>query len=143
MQKRLVVIAGLLAAFFFTSCTLKKSGYDLRSPDGHVRVNFYVTEDGMAFYNVILEDSVIIRYSRLGLVRDDGDFSTDLTIAGVSWNEPVEETYDLAVGKKLHCVYKVNRRILSLKNASGQKMDGVNITTNSIILAQTVIELFI
>ncbi|HDQ44222.1 MAG TPA: glycoside hydrolase family 97 protein [bacterium] len=108
-----------------SSCGRETSHHVVRSPDGQLAVTFRVAEDGTAWYRLSLGDSVILRDSRLGLVREDEDFSRNLSLASVSRSKKGEETYTLSHGKQRHHTYRYNRRVFSLENGSGRPMDVV------------------
>lgn len=96
------------------------------SPDGHLVVTVTVS-DGQASYTVASNGREIIRRSRLGVVRDDADFTHGL---GVTANYPkrvapqrVVDRYELVNNKRRHNVYEANRIVIETQTAAGKRMD--------------------
>ena len=99
----------------------------IASPDGRILVNVTVAA-GAATYAVSYGGQEILRKSRLGVVRDDADFSQGLDattnyLARVNKLEKVEDRYELLTSKRRQNVYRANRRVLELANQSGARMD--------------------
>jgi alpha-glucosidase len=97
------------------------------SPDGRIVVEVTVDE-GQPVYTVSLQGKPLIARSRLGVVRDDADFTTGLTPAAnyskrLEKLEKVDARYELLTSKRRNNVYRANRRVLALKTASGALMD--------------------
>src|SRR5262245_39956692 len=59
----------------------------LSSPDGRIAVQFGVDEEGHPVYSVLREGGAVLMPSRLGIVREDADFSRGLTLVKTS---PIE-----------------------------------------------------
>ena len=96
---------------------------DIVSPDGHIVVN--VVSDGDKFlYRVSLDGKPILRDSRLGVVRDDADFTQGLTI-GPNYSkrlaavEKVDDRYELLTAKRRHIEYRANRRVAEVMTVKG------------------------
>jgi hypothetical protein len=83
-------------------------------------VHFRISEEKQAFYRVEFSGTVILEQSKLGLIRDDEDFSNGLSLQSVSDVEVINSEYEL-LGRK--CSYAGNRRIFHLENSSSKKMD--------------------
>jgi len=99
----------------------------IASPDGRILVQVLVAE-GQATYSAALDGKEILQKSRLGVVRDDADFSqgVDVTanyLARVIKLEKVEDRYELLTGKRRQNVYRANRRVFELQTATGTRMD--------------------
>jgi hypothetical protein len=98
----------------------------ITSPDGRIRV--VVNVSGEVTYTVSLDNQEILRASRLGVVRDDADFSRELNVTAgfqkrIDQLEKVEDVYELATIKRRHNVYRANRRVLELQTPKGARMD--------------------
>lgn len=115
----------ILAVFTLVlqTCSVQKTDYVISSPDKKIAVNFKVSDENKAVYNVKYADSTVLMDSRLGVVRDDGDFSDNLQLISASDEENVKDDYTLLNGKRRHCSYYGIKRVFHLKNANGQKMD--------------------
>lgn len=97
--------------------------YALKSPNAKISVDFLLTASGEPLYSVSHSGLTILRQSRLGIVRNDGEFLTTMTLDSVSGVSVVSDNYTLLHGKRLNCTYKANKRIFYLKNANSQKME--------------------
>jgi hypothetical protein len=98
----------------------------ITSPDKRIVV--VVNLRGEPTYTVQLDDQVVLRDSRLGVIRDDADFSRDLGVTAsharrAGQLEKIEDVYDLATIKRRHNVYRANRRVLELQTSRGARMD--------------------
>src|SRR5689334_2622355 len=98
----------------------------ISSPDGRIVV--VVNVRGEVTYTVRLDNREVLRTSKLGLVRDDADFSRDLGVTAnypqrINQLEKVEDSYDLATIKRRHNVYRANRRVLEVQTLQGARMD--------------------
>ena len=103
----------------------EKSDYSVISPDKKISVHFNISDDKKAFYNVKYDDVLILQDSQLGIIREDEDFSKNLSLESASDIKAVRSNYEMLHGKKRFCSYTGNSRIFHLKNASGKKMDVV------------------
>ena len=95
----------------------------LKSPDTKISVNVWLTSAGAPVYYVFHSDSVILKESRLGIVRNDGDFSTNLVLDSVSSVSRISDSYTLLHGKRLKCNYIGNKCTFYLKNANSKAME--------------------
>ncbi len=98
----------------------------ITSPDG--RINVVVSVRGSATYTVTLDGQPVLRESKLGVVRDDADFTQGLDVTAnylrrVGQLEKIEDAYDLATIKRRHNVYRANRRVVEVQTQKGARMD--------------------
>jgi alpha-glucosidase len=114
-MKNIQLVLILLVATLFTDALCMKSA-TLKSPNGKISVNFWLTTDGNPVYSVLYAGSTILKQSKLGIVRADEDFSANLRLDSVSTNEVVSDTYRLLHGKRLNCAYRGNKKIFYLKS---------------------------
>jgi len=99
----------------------------IASPDGRIVVEASVN-DGAPGYTVSLEGKPVLGRSRLGVLRDDADFSTGLTPTAnyskrAAQLQKVDDHYELLTSKRRNSVYRANRRVLELQSASGARID--------------------
>ena len=73
--------------------------WTVESPNGLVEIEVALT-DGSATYEVRRGGVVVVDRSRLGLVTDDHDFSTDLVGTGASESRIVDDEFTLPHGKQ-------------------------------------------
>lgn len=121
MRRRLACLflsAGLLANL---TAAEAKPGL-LASPDGKLVVDFSL-KAGAPVYTIYREGQLVLRESRLGLVRDDADFSTGLKLLSESAVEPVVDRYEILTAKRRLNTYRANRKVFHLAAANGQPLD--------------------
>jgi DUF1680 family protein len=92
----------------------------LSSPDGRIAVQFGVDEEGRPVYTVLREGGAVLLPSRLGLVREDADFSRGLTLLSTSTVERISDEYTLLTSKRKNSRYVANRCAVDLRAASGE-----------------------
>lgn len=95
----------------------------INSPDGRLAVEVDLDATGVPRYEIRHDGRVVLAASRLGLVRDDENFTKELTLMGETAVEKISDAYDLPTGKRLHNRYAANRQVFHLKARSGKKMD--------------------
>ena len=124
--KKLALIT-MLFLCGFTSLTRAKAitANNIISPDKKITVLLILSPDGKLFYSVNYSGTKVISSSRLGIIRNDGDFSEKLTLLSASNPEPVKDNYFMLHGKRLDCIYNGNRRVFHIRNSAGSKMDVV------------------
>lgn len=93
------------------------------SPDGRLAVLFRLTPQGEPRYEVHLEGRPVLQPSRLGLVRDDADFTRGLRLVSRSGVREVEDRYELLTSKRRRATYRANRQVFHLADAAGRKLD--------------------
>ncbi|MCB0744501.1 MAG: glycoside hydrolase family 97 catalytic domain-containing protein [Ignavibacteriae bacterium] len=97
--------------------------YDLKSPNEKLSINFWLTENGEPVYSISSLGESIFKQSKLGVVRSDGNFSTDLILDSVSNVVDVKDEYKLLHGKRLECNYSANKKIFYLRNSDSKKIE--------------------
>jgi alpha-glucosidase len=112
-----------LSIFCMYPCSAKENEYLLNSPDKKISVYFRVSDNKNACYRLEFSGTAILGESKLGIIREDEDFSKDLSLESVSDVEVIKADYEMVQGKKHHCSYTANKRAFRLKNASGEKVD--------------------
>lgn len=97
--------------------------YSIKSPDGQIEVEFWVSEKGEARYRLLKGGEEVLEPSEMGLVRRDMDFSAKLQLEDAGDITEVREEYTLAKGKRLHRSYRAHRRTFHISNDWGHPMD--------------------
>ncbi|MGH8186889.1 MAG: glycoside hydrolase family 97 N-terminal domain-containing protein [Steroidobacteraceae bacterium] len=97
--------------------------HTLASPSQRLRVAFRRTESGEPRYSIALDRTTVLQESKLGLVRDDADFSRDLRLVDVRPVETVRDEYELATSKRRHNTYVANRRVFVLQTPQGAVLE--------------------
>lgn len=97
--------------------------YQIASPDGTVSVEFTLNASQAPVYQIRRQGTVVLQESRLGLIRDDEDFSRDLTLLAPSPVDTVEDRYEILTAKRRLNTYRANRQVFHLATAAGKKID--------------------
>ncbi len=118
-MKSKVLFVALLGLVFACKQNAEKW---VMSPSGKIMVDFRVNEQGQPYYNVEFAGSPVIENNTLGIVREDADFSSGMTITEVTETEPVTDNYSMLQGKQKDIYYKANKKIFSLENSKGNKV---------------------
>ncbi len=75
------------------------SKYELVSPDERLRVELSLNDLGQYSYSVLLDGNIVINQSKLGIQRNDGDFSSGLKPHEFLGPKPIIQNYNLITGK--------------------------------------------
>ncbi len=110
-------------ALIYIACTAGNENNFLESPDRNLTLHFRVSEDSLVYYRVECRGARVIRDSRLGILRNDADFSGSLVLDSVSGPDIVKDNYDLVTGKKTPVNYVARQKIMHLHNRDGYLMD--------------------
>ncbi len=119
----LAVILMFFALMNTNSFSQEVTIHTVTSPNKKITVSFRISKEGRAFYGVRYDDNIIMRNCRLGIVREDEDFTKGMSLEKVSDIENIKINYEMLHGKRRFCSYVGNKRIFHLVNASGKKMD--------------------
>ena len=122
MLKNIKLLLMVFVITSFTSAVCMES-YTLKSPDNKISVNFWITSTGSPVYSVSYLDTIILKQSKLGILRSDEGFSKNLFLDSVSNIIVVSESYKLLHGKRLNCSYTGNKEVFYLKNANSKVME--------------------
>ncbi len=117
------IVIPLILLMMLTGCQSNIPENELQSPDGKIRVTVNLYESSYPVYNVWYKNQLILQDSKLGLQRDDTDFTQNIQIYSVSSIKKVKDQYTMLHGKKKHFSYLGNQKIFHLKNSDDQKMD--------------------
>jgi len=88
----------LILTSLFSSLLLfcnAQSSYTISSPDKNITVN---CNPQQATYNISYKAAPVLKDSKLGIIRDDEDFSKDLKVIKASAPVIVKDSYSM-----LHC----------------------------------------
>jgi hypothetical protein len=123
------MISDMRSVLIFTVCTVlaapafASEPAHLSSPDGHLRVTFELTPAGEPRYSIQRDGSTVLEQSRLGLVRDDADFTRDLQLIESSTIETVHDQYELLMSKRRFNEYTARRQVHRLRASRGQRLE--------------------
>src|SRR5215216_5121164 len=123
--KRLLALLAVVLCAGAAGGTRAQTSTTVSSPNGRLVVDFHLAAAGAPRYSIRLDGQPVLRDSRLGLVRDDADFSRGLRLLSASPAEAVRDRYEILTAKRRLNVYRANRRVFRLRNEAGQRMDVV------------------
>jgi hypothetical protein len=117
------IIAGLAmwAAASVHAAEVKEHAL-VSSPNGRIGVLFGIDGAGVPRYSVQLDGKPVLMPSRLGVIRDDADFSTGLSLSSESAVSSVSDGYELLTIKRRSNHYAANRRSVDLVGAKGEHL---------------------
>ena len=92
----------------------------ISSPDKKIVVNCSVEK---ATYTISYQGKTILQNSRLGIVREDEDFSKDLRLTKALPIVPVKDSYTILTAKRSSVTYLAGKMVLQTTNSSGDKMN--------------------
>jgi alpha-glucosidase len=121
-QKTLVLLL-LLQLFVYLPGWSQLSSISISSPDNKIQVNVTVNELQQAIYSIAYNNETVLEASKLGLVREDADFSKGLSLISSSAIEKVTDHYQLVSAKRTKNQYKANKKIFHFRNAANAAMD--------------------
>lgn len=112
-----------LLGFSLASFAGNKSSYFFANSGKTIKVEFNLTAKKSPFYSVFFKGKSVINASDLGILREDGNFYTNLKIVGVSKAKLIKNSYSMFQGKRKNIEYNANQYIVNLKNSQGKLMD--------------------
>jgi alpha-glucosidase len=104
----------------FTNFCFAQPAYSVYSPDRNIMVSCDINK---AVYQVTYKNVLVLTDSKLGLIREDENFSTNLKLITVSAPEIVKDHYVMLNAKKKNIFYTASRRIFETETSSGKKMN--------------------
>lgn len=105
-----------------TQFTIGQTKQEITSPNKELTVSLII-RDKQAFYTVNRLGDKVLDESSLGLIREDQDFSKNLTLISSSKNELVKDDYTLKNGKRLLNHYLANKIVFHFQNNLNKKID--------------------
>ena len=111
-----------IICLLFISLSLSAQEYSVSSPDKKVTAIVGIT-GGKSWYKINRDNNAVLEASKLGIIREDADFSTELKLISATPVKAVSDSYQMLSAKRKNNTYKASRRVFHLKNASGQLMD--------------------
>ncbi|MGB3801826.1 MAG: glycoside hydrolase family 97 catalytic domain-containing protein, partial [Lewinella sp.] len=92
---------------------------EVTSPDGRIRV---ICDVEAATYTVEVDGVTVLNEGKLGVMREDGDFASNLRSAAISDPTTVRDAYTTQNAKKYAITYEATERTWETENADGQRM---------------------
>lgn len=114
---RYALLVSLLCAISFFSFGQVVT---VASPDKKIVVSCQIEQ---MTYAIAYNGKRVMENSKLGLVREDEDFSNKLKLNKISTPKQVKDTYTLLTGKKKDITYLATERVIETQTTSGKKMN--------------------
>ena len=122
-QFRIVLVCIIFISFNIACKKSVNKEVHILSPDGSIKVNVSVSENGNPTYKIYKEEEVVLESSKLGLKRNDSDFSVAMKLSKSTNVQLVEDTYVLKTGKQKEFNYRANKQVVSFVNPQGKLID--------------------
>jgi alpha-glucosidase len=101
----------------------QQKAVNVSSPNGRLKLSVWVDEGGKPMYSVTANNEEVLRASRLGLVREDGNFAESLTQTKGTQVEKVTDQYHMINAKKENITYSANKMIFRFQNPKKETME--------------------
>src|SRR6187551_1300778 len=118
-KARLVVIFLLLVGNSFAQ-SIGITEYTVNSPDNNITV---ICNPDESVYRVLYKRQLLLSDSKLGVIREDDNFSKNLTVLRISAPVLVKDSYSMLNAKKSTITYTATERVIQTQSASGKKMN--------------------
>jgi hypothetical protein len=109
-----------ISCILVNTCFAQSPAYTIYSPDRNIMVTCEISK---SVYRVSYKNVQVLTNSKLGLIREDENFSANLKLITVSASEMVKEHYVMLNAKKKNISYAASRRIFEMETPSGKKMN--------------------
>jgi len=109
-----------LLSLLSSICFGQKAANTISSPDKKIVVTCNISE---ATYRISYNGTPALMDSKLGLARDDEDFSKGLQLVKVSSPIIVKDNYQMLTAKKSNITYTATEKTFETKNANGKRMN--------------------
>ncbi len=90
------------------------------SPDKKIQVSCDIAR---MLYSVSLNNDLVLKDSKLGLVREDESFAAGLKLVKVSPSVLVRDNYEILTAKRKNISYSANKKVIETISNSGKKMN--------------------
>ncbi|WP_373548746.1 glycoside hydrolase family 97 catalytic domain-containing protein [Haliscomenobacter sp.] len=110
----------LLLCLGFHVSHAQTANSSVSSPDKAIVVSCNIQQ---AVYSIAYKGETVLKDSKLGLIREDEDFSKNLKVLKVSKPTIVKDSYTMLNAKKQQITYTATERIWQTKTAAGKKMN--------------------
>jgi alpha-glucosidase len=98
----------------------KSNSMTITSPDKNISVS---CDGEKMVYNISYKGKPVLGNSKLGLIRNDQDFSKSLKVTKISGPVSVKDNYTMLTAKKSKVTYQANELVMETQSATGKKMN--------------------
>jgi hypothetical protein len=112
----------IVAIFLFGGSKVASQSLELKSKAGSNKITLLLNKKGELSYKVTRRDQTLISDAPLGLICDDQNFTSGLSVVKVSPVEVRREKYELKVGNYKDIDHVFERKSITFKNSAGELM---------------------
>ncbi len=109
-----------IALLFFVQTLFAQNEINIQSPDKKIVVSCNITN---MLYSISFNKEIVLKDSKLGIVREDENFATGLKLIKASATVAVKDNYTILTAKKKNITYTANKKVIETIAASGKKMN--------------------
>ena len=113
-----LVIISFLSVF--NAYSQQNNAQIVYSPDKNIAVTIDASQ---LFYNVKYKDKTVIKNSKLGILREDEDFTKDLKLVKSAQIKTIQDNYVMLNAKRKDITYTANQIKIETKSTSGKLMN--------------------
>lgn len=113
------LFSSILSITLFT-INAQKANFRVASPDKNIVVTCDIKQSS---YSIQYKGETVLRNSKLGVIREDADFSQNLQLVKVSTAKLVKDNYTTINAKKSKISYIATEQVWETKTTSGKKMN--------------------
>jgi len=113
-------ICVLILLLAFTKEVSAQTIVSVSSPDKKITVHCDIPH---LTYSVNYQQEQVLKDSKLGIIREDADFSTNLKLISISQPVIVTDKYSILTSKKKNIVYHATKQVIYLSTETGKKMN--------------------
>ncbi len=122
-MKNLNFLLTLICSVSMFNSSIAQKNAIIKSPDNKIAVEVLLNKDQQLVYNIKYLNVAVLQNSALGIVREDADFSTGMQWVTVSGQLLIKDNYRILTAKKSSIRYSANRKVVTVKNKEGGKMN--------------------
>jgi alpha-glucosidase len=124
MQKIFLKFSLVLILVCLGANSINAQSATVKSPDGKIDVKLTLAS-GQLTYTVAHQNEIVLKPSKLGLIREDADLSKDLVLLSSSPVQKVADQYQMIYGKKKNINYQANKKVFHFRNNKNDLLDVV------------------
>ncbi len=117
MNRKMVLIVCLQVMVILS---VAQNNITVSSPDRKIKVTCNI---GTMLYSVSFNKEIVLKDSKLGLIRGDENFTTGLKLLQSSPQVLMKDNYTILTAKKKNIAYTANKKIIGTMTALGKKMN--------------------
>ncbi|MBC7586750.1 MAG: glycoside hydrolase family 97 catalytic domain-containing protein [Chitinophagaceae bacterium] len=117
MNKKISVLIGLQLMF---AMSFAQNNITISSPDKKIELSCNVAT---MLYSISFNKEVVLKDSKLGIIREDENFTWGLKLIKSSPSILIKDNYTILTAKKKNITYSANKKVMETITASGKKMN--------------------